>query len=54
MKQEYIQSTEDYKGFTLEIKMFCLDEKIIGIENVWYIKTETALQPVSQRKKQRI
>lgn len=25
--QEYIQSTEEYKGFTLEIRMFCLDEK---------------------------
>ena len=33
MKQEYIQSTEDYKGFTLEIKMFCLDEK-----NNWHRK----------------
>lgn len=33
MKQEYIQSTEEYKGFTLEIKMFCLDEK-----NSWHRK----------------
>ena len=33
MKQEYIQSTEDYKGFTLKIKMFCLDEK-----NNWHRK----------------
>ena len=25
--REYIQSTEEYKGFTLEIRMYCLTDK---------------------------
>jgi hypothetical protein len=33
MKQEYIQSTEDYKGFTLELRMYCLTDK-----NRWHRK----------------
>ena len=31
MKQEYIQSTEDYKGFVLEIRMYCLSN-----DNKWH------------------
>ena len=27
MIRDYIQSTEKYKGFTLEIRRFCLNEK---------------------------
>lgn len=26
MKQEYIQSVEEYKGFVLKIQMYCLTE----------------------------
>ena len=33
MKREYVQSTEEYKGFTLEIRMYCLCDK-----NSWHKK----------------